>query len=294
MSEIWPDSAEWLDALQAARRRAPAPDASVEPEIAALKASQPRVKPLRGARGSALNPNPQGETPVKPQTEPVVVRGVALDPVEARVDHLRRLNEHMVNRYLDLAVALYAEHINSLWTQAVAPGGGRYTDEETFWENLGVKRRTAYQLISVGAVLALVSETGGEPTTPAIQAEAAEILLPVGLAKLDVVVPVLKRDPVLSTVRRWSDLARANSRDALRELVAKALGRKLKDEADPGEKFRRYIINAMPDGETRELAIAFFEAGELYTKSNPIGTLICAMSEVLVEWSKAKVDEPAA
>jgi hypothetical protein len=232
---------------------------------------------------------------VKPQTNTESNTVAQLDPVGARVLLLRNLNEHMINRYLDLAVALHAEHVNALWTQAPALGGGHYVDEEQFWEEaVGVKRRTAYQLIAVGGVLAQVSAVTGEPTTPAIQAEAAKALTPVGLHKLDVITPVLKKEPTLPVVQKWSDLAKANSREALREMVAKALGRKLKDEADPGEKFRRYIINAMPDGETRELATEFFEVGERHTKSNPVGALICAMQEVLVEWSQTRVDEPAA
>jgi hypothetical protein len=45
---------------------------------------------------------------------------------------------------------------------------------------------------------------------------------------------------------------------------------------------------------TRELATEFFEVGERHTKSNPVGALICAMQEVLVEWSQTKAEEPAA
>jgi len=190
---------------------------------------------------------------------------------------------------------LHSEHINALWTQAVAQGGGRFESEESFWEDaIHVKRRTAYQLIAVGGVLAQVSETAGQPTTPAIQAEAAKVLTPVGLHKLDVITPVLKKEPTLPVVQKWADLARTHSREALREMVNRALGRTVRDEADPGEKFRRYIINAMPDGETRELATEFFEVGERYTKSNPVGALICAMQEVLVEWSQTKAGEHAA
>jgi hypothetical protein len=214
-----------------------------------------------------------------------------------RVGRLRSLNEHLIDRYLELAVALHSEHINALWASATPTGGGRYASEEDFWEGaIGIKRRTAFQLIAVGGVLAQVSETTGEPTTPAIQAEAAKILTPVGLHKLDVITPVLKKDPTLPVVKRWADLAKKNSRDALRELVAKALGRKLKDEAEPGSRFRAYILNAMPSLERRELAEAFFEAGTRHVGTdNSVGIFIAAMEEVLVEWSQVKgADEHAA
>ena len=96
---------------------------------------------------------------MKSQTETVEMQRVALDPVEARVLRLRNLNEHMITRYLELAVALHEEHESQLWAKATPTGGGHYIDEEEFWEEaIGIKRRTAYQLIAVGGVLAQVLE----------------------------------------------------------------------------------------------------------------------------------------
>jgi len=97
MSEIFPDRAEWLAAFaEIASRRAPVPEAPSGPPITTPKLAQPHVKPLRGDRG--ITPNPK-ETPEKSETETIAVRGVALDPVEARVGRLRNLNEHLLNRF---------------------------------------------------------------------------------------------------------------------------------------------------------------------------------------------------
>jgi hypothetical protein len=205
--------------------------------------------------------------------------------VEERVSRLRSLHEHLVDRYLDLAVALHEEHVNALWTQAPALGGGHYVDEEQFWEEaVGVKRRTAYQLIAVGGVLAQVAE----------QAEASTALSGVGMHKLDVIVPVLKKEPTMPVVRKWSDLAKANSRETLREMVNKALGRKEKDADSPGEKFRRYVLNQMPDLDTRALAEAFFEVGALHAESeNAVAIMIAGFQECVGTWGahgKARVD----
>jgi len=55
--------------------------------------------------------------------------------------------------------------------------------------------------------------------------------------------------------------------------VCKALGRPAKPVEEPGERFRAYVINAMPDQDTKELAEEFFAVGARYTTSkNAVGT----------------------
>ncbi len=212
---------------------------------------------------------------MKSQTK-TTMQHVAPGPVEERVDRLRSLRERLTDHYLELAVALHEEHEAHLWTKARTHEGGRYESEVGFWEEaVGVKRRTAYQLIAVGGVLAKVGE----------QAEASKALSGVGQYKLDVLVPILKKEPNLGTVRRWSDLAKTHSRDALREKVGEALGRPAKALGEPGERVRAYVINAMPDKGTRELAEEFFTVGARYTKGeNAVGIMIAGFQEALETW----------
>jgi hypothetical protein len=205
-------------------------------------------------------------TPVAPSPE----------SVQARVRELRELMREMTNRYLALAQALHKAHETELWTKARTHEGGRYENEEAFWEEvIGVKRRTAYQLISVGEVLAKSDD----------QAEASKALSGIGLHRLDILVPVLKKEPTIATVRHWADLAKALNREALREEVGKALGRPEKVLPEPGQTFRAYVINQMPDKNTKELAEEFFAVGARYTNSeNAVGVLIAAFQEALGTW----------
>jgi hypothetical protein len=215
------------------------------------------------------------------------VQPVAPGPVEERVNRLRSLRERLTDRYLELAVALHEEHDAQLWTKAPVPGGGRYESEEDFWEEaIGVKRRTAYQLIAVGEVLARVGE----------REAASRTLSGVGLHKLDVLVPILKKEPTMPTLREWADLAKAHSRQALREAVGKALGRPAKTVDEPGERFRAYVINAMPDQDTKELAEEFFVVGARSTASkNAVGIMIAGLQEALATWrAHLPGEDPAA
>lgn len=109
---IFPDRQDWLAALQIARRHAPAPDVSSETRKSPRRPRTARKVP-KIEQSTTLN---QGETSVKSET--VEMQRVALDPVEARVDRLRNLNEHLIDRYLELAVALHAEHEAQLWASS--------------------------------------------------------------------------------------------------------------------------------------------------------------------------------
>jgi hypothetical protein len=226
------------------------------------------------------------ETAVRSEAK-IPVQPVAPGPVEERVKRLRSLRERLTDHYLELAVALHEEHTAQLWTKAAAPGGGHYASEEDFWEGaVGVRRRTAYQLIAVGEVLAKVGE----------REEASRTLSGVGLYKLDVLIPVLRREPTMPTLHEWAELAKTHSREALRERVGKALGRPAKAADEPGERFRAYVINAMPDQDTKELAEEFFSVGARYTPSkNAVGIMIAGLQEALETWrAHLAGEDPAA
>ena len=199
------------------------------------------------------------------------VQHVALDSVEGRVDRLRGLRERLTDHFLELAVALHEEHVAELWTRARTREGALYENEEDFWEEaVGVKRRTAYQLIAVGEVLARLDD----------QAEASKALSRVGLYRLDILVPVLKKEPTIAMALQWADLAKAHSREALREMVGKALGRPERVAGEPGDRFRAYVTNAMPDGAARQLAEDFFAAGAQHSGThNAVAIMIAGFQD---------------
>ena len=281
-NEIFPDRADWIRVLAAAARRpAPVPDASPGTPKAPLRPRTARKVPKIE---QSITSNRPKEIAVETKIE---TQRAASHPVEERVARLRGLLARVADRYLELACALYKEHLAELWTKAPASGGGHFESEAAFFEEgVGIKIRTAQQLIAVGGVLAKVPE----------QAEASEALSGVGMFKLDVITPVLKRDPVLPTIRKWAELARTHSRAALRELVAKSLDRKLRDPEAPGERFKKYILNQVPP-DARIIAEEFFDLGERVVESeNAIAILLAGMTECLSTWaahSKAGVDAEA-
>ncbi len=223
--------------------------------------------------------DPGGVEAMKERDQEECATPVALSPesAQARVRELRELMREMTTRYLALAQALHEAHETELWTKARTHEGGRYESEEAFWEDaIGVKRRTAYQLIAVGEVLAKSDD----------QAEASKALSGIGLHRLDILMPVLKKEPTTATVQHWADRAKALTREALREEVGKALGRPEKVVQGPGQRFRAYVINQMPDKNTKELAEEFFTVGARYTNSeNAVGVLIAAFQEALGTWA---------
>ncbi len=211
---------------------------------------------------------------------------LAAESVQARIRHLQELVGEMENRYLVLAQTVHEEHAAELWTKARTSAGAPYRSEEDFWEEaVGIKRRTAYQLIALGELLAKADD----------QPQALKALSGVGLHKLDILVPVLRKNPTVSTFRKWADLAKTHSREALREKVGHALGRPSKSVHEPGDRFQAYVINRMPDRDTRELAEEFFEVGARYTKGkNAVGILIAGFQECLGTWRAHVTQEVSA
>ena len=211
------------------------------------------------------------------------VQRVALpETVPDRVEHLRMLSHQVVGHYLVLAEALHVEHEAALWQYARTDDTKPYGSEEHFWEDaLGIRRRSAYQLLAIGRVLATLRLPEADQTA----------LAAVGLHKLDTMVPVLEQVSTPEAVRMWTKIARTQSRETLREKVREALGHPKRPSTDPGRRFQRAVINIMPDLETRTLATEFFEAGARYVESeNAIAILIAAMQEALATWRDHEPD----
>ncbi len=206
--------------------------------------------------------------------------------VTPRVDHLRDLARRVASQHLVLADALYAEHVAGLWQYARTPQGDPYEAEEQFWEEaVGVRRRAAYQLIALGRLLSKLRLTAADRTA----------LAAVGLHKMDLLVPILKRQATIRPVRGWIAVAQTCSRKALRERVREALGRPGRPVADHAAHVQAYLVNAMPDLESRDLAAEFFTVGATFTGTdNAVAILIAAMQETLGTWSVhlAAADEP--
>ena len=213
-------------------------------------------------------------------------QGARPDDIEIRVDQLRELTRRAMRDYVVLGHALYLEHEAALWQRTRTTGGDPYESEEAFWEDaLGIKRRTAYQLIAIGRIA--ISLQLPEPDREALGA--------LGLVKLSVVIPVLARQTTLAGLRHWITVAETHSRDSLRERVRHALGRPPRSERSQDQRLRTYVINAMPDLESRTLADRFFTVGADYARSDSaIAILIAALQEALGTWEAHTSDGEAA
>ena len=183
--------------------------------------------------------------------------------------------------YLDLGQALYVEHEAALWQRARTLTGEHFDSEETFWETLGIKRRSAYQLIAIGRIV----------TSLQVPAADRESLGALGLVKLSLIIPVLSNETSMTGLRHWIAVADAHSRKELREWVRQALGRSLRPQRPQGERLRAYLVDAMPDLESRTLAERFFTVGTNYVGSdNAVAVVIAAFQEALATWEAHQPD----
>ena len=214
--------------------------------------------------------------------DPPVQHAAQADGVCDRVDRLRDLTDRAMSHYLVLGQALYVEHEAALWQRARTATGEHYDSEEAFWEGaLGIKRRTAYQLIAIGRIM----------TSLQLREADRGALGALGLVKLSAVIPVLERQTTVSGLRRWISIAETHSRDSLRARVRKALGRSPRPQHTQAERVQAYLLDAMPDLESRALADRFFTVGARYVGSdNAIATLIAAFQEALGTWEAHVTD----
>ena len=223
------------------------------------------------------------DSPMKPTVSPAPggVDQPRAQDVQDRVDCLQQLATRMVSQYLTLAETLFVEHQAGLWQRARAASGDVCPSEEDFWEYaLGIKRRTGFQLVAVGRMLSTLRL----PTTDRTALSA------VGLHKMDVLVPILSRQTTVDGAREWIALAQTLRRDDLRDAVRLALGRSGSRMA-PGDRLQRYLVSAMPDLSTRELAIEFFAVGASMVESeNGLAIVIAGMQEALSTWQAHVAD----
>ena len=202
--------------------------------------------------------------------------------VDERVQRLRALAQQMTTDAFAFAEQLLREHATDLWQRARTPDGQHYPSEEGFWEDgLGIRRRTGFQCLKRGKTLAALR----------LQTEDRAALAAIGLHKFDVLAPVLIKEGTIDATRRWVARARARDRHALRDEVNQALGRTTRARSNT-QRLHDYIVNAMPDLTSRELAEDFFTTGATYTETdNSIAIVVSGMQECLSTWTAHLPDE---
>ena len=206
------------------------------------------------------------------------VQRIALaEDVARRVDHLRALAGRVASSYLDLADALFVGHADGLWQRARSAADQRYPKRRGF---LGRRRWTqaAERLSTRGH-----RQDADEPRAARRRPDRAcgRRVAQVG----HVGAGGWSRHQQPDAVRTWTAMARTETRAVLRERVRVALGWSRRPRSDASARFQSFLIDAMPDLETRTLATEFFAVGETYVGSNnATAIVIAAMEEALGTW----------
>src|SRR5262245_11758642 len=169
-------------------------------------------------------------------------------------------------------------HAGGYWSQLRADDGSPYESEETYFRDvLGVASwRTAYKRLAIGRML-----MGFDPAArPVIRAAVAEV----GVAKATVIAPAIERT---GEWKAWIQLARQLPAITLQLRVSEALqaSPRGRDFAQPGERFRRSVLSAMPDIDAMEVVERFFTVGErVVGTDHPVGIFLAGCRECLADW----------
>lgn len=195
-------------------------------------------------------------------------------PERPRLDLVRQeIKQRLVKLEDDfLTVAeLIAEAVEKKYYQS----WGYLEPDDYFRDELGLAPRTIWKRLAVLRAWHTIP--------PAEAGQARLALAHVGPSKASIIAPAIERG---ENWKVWTAAANAVNEEALQVAVSEALGLKPRGHVlAPGETVYRFLLNHMPDEESRKLLEDFARAGRKKTGSeNFMGTLIAAMQECLGEW----------
>ena len=178
---------------------------------------------------------------------------------------LRRRVEHDLVTTSIICAEIY-EHNH--WSKVRRADNRPYESAEAYFtEVLGVTSfRSAAKRIAIGRLIQALTEGEREPV--------AQALADVGLAKATVLLPALEGADAVER-ERWFGEARKLPIADLQAAVSKGVGAKSRGVTPRSERFLRFLIEAMPDIETREMVSDVFQrASRLAESDNPIRIFI--------------------
>ena len=159
-------------------------------------------------------------------------------------------------------------HDRGHWSKVRRADGRAYESEEAYFlETLGVASfRSAAKRIAIGRLIQALTEGEREPV--------AQALADLGIAKATVLLPALEGADAVER-ERWFGEARRLPVADLQAAVSKSVGAKARGMTPRSERFLRFLIEAMPDIETREMVSDVFRrASRLAESDNPIRIFI--------------------
>jgi hypothetical protein len=169
-------------------------------------------------------------------------------------------------------------HASGYWSQLRADDGRPYESEEAYFRDvLGLASwRTAYKRLSIGRMLSQIAAA----ERAVVRAAVADV----GVAKTSMIASAIERTGQWSD---WIQLARRLPAVTLQMRVSEALQAQPRgrEPLPPGERFRRWVLSAMPDIEAMELVERFFELGRrVVGTDHPIGIFLAGCRECLADW----------
>jgi len=169
-------------------------------------------------------------------------------------------------------------HAGGYWSQLRDDHDRPYESEEAYFRDvLGLASwRTAYKRLSIGRMLSQIATA----ERAVVRAAVAEV----GLAKTSIVAAAIERRGQWS---EWIQLARQLPAVTLQIRVSEVLQAQPRgrEPLAPGERFRRWLLSAMPDIEAIELVERFFKLGQrVVGTDHPIGVFLAGCRECLADW----------
>ena len=195
-------------------------------------------------------------------------------PNRPRLDLVRQeIKQRMVELEKDwlVVIELIAEAVEGKYYQS----WGHLSPEDYFRDELGFSPRTIWKRWAVLRACRTLP--------PAEAAQARLALAHIGPSKASIIAPAIERG---GDWKAWTAEAEATNEESLQAQVSERLGLKPRGTVlAPGETVYRYLLNHMPDEESRELLEQFCRAGRKKTESeNFMGILIASWQECLSEW----------
>jgi hypothetical protein len=169
-------------------------------------------------------------------------------------------------------------HAGGYWSQLRDDHDRPYESEEAYFRDVLrlASWRTAYKRLSIGRMLSQITTA----ERAAVRAAVAEV----GLAKTSIIAAAIERSGQWS---EWVQLARQLPAVTLQMRVSEALQAQPRgrEALAPGERFRRWLLSAMPDIEAMELVEWFFTLGRrVVGTDHPIGIFLAGCRECLADW----------
>ena len=140
-----------------------------------------------------------------------------------------------------------------------------FVDAKPYWEQrIGLKFRTVHRWLAIGDAVHRLPE--------AEQPELREALARLGSHKAGVLAPILGRDG--EDWRAWVELAEGATESQLQGSVSEATGARPRGLTEPGGRFLRAILAAVPPeraGQVEAVFVALMKAGEM---TNPVAAFL--------------------